>query len=56
MYIESLPHGGFRILIDIPGTCSREGCKYYGYTKNAAIKQFRRDFNVTGQHFIKIEL
>ena len=54
LYIEKIPNG-YRIMIDVPNTCSREGTRYYGYTKTNAIKQFRRDFNCVGKHFEKIE-
>ena len=55
LYINKLPRGGYKIYIDIPGTCSREGSRYYGYSKRAAIRQFRRDFDVVGKHFTIIE-
>ena len=55
LYIQKLPRGGYGIYIDIQGTCSREGSRYYGYSKRDAIRAFRRDFGVVGQHFTIIE-
>ena len=51
MYIEKLPHGGYKIAVDIPNTCSREQCRYYGYSLKNAIKQFRTDYGYKGKHF-----
>ena len=55
LYIQHLTRGGFRIYIDIPGTCSREGSRYYGYSKRAAVRLFRRDFGIVGKHYTIIE-
>ena len=41
---------------DVPGTCSKEGLQYIGKGPRAAEKQFRADFNCTGQHFHRIYL
>ena len=47
---------GYRVYIDIPGTCSREGMHYIGYSRKNAIKAFRQDFKVVGKHFTIIDV
>lgn len=53
LYIEKTRQG-YRIRRDCGS--SREGMHYVMYTKENAIKQFRRDFDCIGKKFIRIEI
>ena len=52
LHVEKLPHGGYKIAVDEPGT----QCRYYGYSLRNAIKQFRTDYGYKGKHFIIINI